>query len=118
MKTKFTLLIITGLFVAAATQAQDRSYDNDRRHDVYKNDFRREHYDDFNYRNRMYNLQQRLMHEMDALDRARECGDWDKAHHEKREIAEINNQMREMNRRRWFDNDDHHYRDHEYNGRF
>jgi len=100
MKTKFTLLIIAGLFFAASTQAQDRSDENDHRSDVYKNDFRYEHHDDFDYRNRMYNLQQRLMHEMDDLSRARECGDWDKAHHEKREIAEIRNQMHEMNQRR------------------
>ncbi len=118
MKTKFTLLIIAGLFFAAGTQAQDRSYENDNHNDGYRNDFRYERRDDYDYKTQMFNLQQRLMHEMDELDRARDCGDWFKARHEKLEIASIRNQMREMNYRRRYDNDDHHYRDHDHDGRF
>jgi len=116
MKTKFTLLIMAGLFFAASTQAQDRGYQNDNRNDG--NDFRHERHSDFEYRTQMNNLQQRLMHEMDELDRARECGDWEKARHEKREIAEIRTEMRQINHRRWFDDDDYHHRDRDYNGRF
>lgn len=118
MKTKFTLLIIAGLFFAAGTQAQDRGYDYDHRGDEYKNDFRQERRDDFYYKTQMYNLQQRLIHEMDELDRARECGDWEKAHHEKREIAEIRDEMRHINHRIWPDQRSDFNRNHEYNSRF
>ena len=119
MKTKFTLLIAAGLFIAAGTMAQDRSYQNDHRDNNYANDFRYERHGDFGYKEHMYNLQQRLMREMDELDRARECGDWDKVQHERREIAEIRNEMHEIKHRRWFRHDDNEvYRNHDYNSRF
>jgi len=73
MKTKFTLLIIAGLFFAAGTQAQGRNFDNNHRRDLYKSDFRHERHDDFDYRNRMYILQQRSMHEMNKIELARKC---------------------------------------------
>jgi len=113
MKTKFTLLIVAGLVFAASTQAQDRGYDNDHR-GGYKNDFRQERHEDFNYKTEMYNLQQRLAHEMDELDWAKECRDWHKVKAEKREIAEIRDEVRQKH----FDNDDYHYKDHDYNSRF
>jgi hypothetical protein len=114
MKTKFTLLIIASLFFAAVTQAQDRGYDNDHRDDGYRNDFRHDRFDNLSYKTRMYDLQQKLNYEMNELDRARECGDWEKAHREKHEIAEIRDEMRHINYRRWSDQQDEFNRNHDH----
>ena len=107
MKAKFTLLIAAGLLVSVATMAQDRGYDNDHRDNSFRSDNRYERHDNFDYRTKMFNLQQQLNHEMDELDRARECGDWDKARHEKREIAETRFEIKKLQRHKYFDNDYH-----------
>jgi hypothetical protein len=105
MKTKFTLLIIAVLFFAASTQAQDRGRQYDR-------------HDDYNYKTRMFDLQQKLNFEMNELDRAKACRDWRKVQSEKREIAEIRDEMRHINYRRWADQQNDFKRNRDYNSRF
>ena len=115
MKTKFTLLIAAGLLVSVATMAQDRGYDHGDRGNGYGYDNRNERREHFDSRDQLYNLQERLEHEMNEFERARECGDWEKARHERMEIAEIRQQIRELKYHRWHDDD---YRDHRYHERF
>jgi hypothetical protein len=122
MKTKFTLLIMGCMFIAASTKAQDGGYRNDNRNDEYRDYHNRDNRFDYqNYydlRNQLYGLQQRLMHEMDELDRARDCRDWDKVDHERQEIAQIKYQMWQINQRmRYRDFDDDH-RDHDHDRRY
>jgi hypothetical protein len=105
MKTKFTLLIIAGLFFAASIQAQDRDRQYDRNAD-------------YGYKTRMHELEQKLNFEMNELGRARECGNWEKARHEKNEIAEIRDEMRHVNYHRWSDQQNDFNRNHHYNSRF
>jgi hypothetical protein len=118
MKTKFTLLIAAGLLFSVATMAQDRGYENDHRNDGYRNDFRQERHEDYNYKTRICDLQQKLSCDINELDRARECGDWEKVHYEKREIAQIRDEMRHINYHRWSDQQDEFGRNHDYNSRF
>jgi len=103
MKTKFTLLIIAGLFFAASTQAQDRGYYD--RHDEY------------NYKTKMYDLQQKLSYEINELDRARACRDWRKVQFEKREIADTRDEMRYINHHKWAEQQNDFNRNHDYNSR-
>jgi hypothetical protein len=98
MNTKYTLLLIAGLFFAASTHAQDRDYDH--REERYTNDFRQDRREDMHYRVQIYSLQQRLDHDINELDRANQFGDWQKARHEKWEMAEIRDQIRHINYRR------------------
>jgi hypothetical protein len=103
MKAKFTLFIAVGLLVSMATMAQGRSYENDNRDYGYKNDSRYERHDNFDYRAKMFSLQQQLNHEVNELDRARAYRDWDKVRYEKREIAEIRYQIKQLQRSNYFD---------------
>lgn len=105
MKTKFTLLIIAGLFFAVSTQAQNRDHQYNR-------------HDDYNYKTHMYDLQQKLNYEMSELDRAKACRDWRKVQAEKREIAEIRDEMRHTNYRKWVDQQNDFSRNHDYNNGF
>ncbi|HVM90028.1 MAG TPA: hypothetical protein VMT76_17705 [Puia sp.] len=112
MKTKFTLLVTIGLLASVATMAQGRDYRNDDRDNGYKNDNRFDNHYNFDYRSRMFELQQQLNHEFNELDHARDCGDWEKARHEKREISAIRSKIKDLQRRRYFDRDD--YRSHDF----
>lgn len=105
MKTKFTLLIAVGLLLSFGTMAQGRSYENDNRDYGYKNDSRYERHDNFDYRTKMFSLQQQLNQEINELDRARACRDWNKSSHEKREIAELRSAIKQLQRGRYFDKD-------------
>ncbi len=102
MKTKFTLLIAAGLLVSVATMAQDRGYDyRDNNFNHY------EHREIFDYRTKMFSLQQQLDHEFNELDRARECRDWEKARFEKSEIAQTRFEIKKLQRYRYSDNGYH-----------
>ncbi|MBS1666649.1 MAG: hypothetical protein JST58_04660 [Bacteroidetes bacterium] len=107
MKTKFTILIIGCLFIAANTKAQDWGYRHDDRNNGYwGNQYSGNQYGYPNYQQnyydlsgQLYNLQQRLMQETDELDRARDEGDWDKVNHDRQEIAQIQYQIWQINQR-------------------
>ena len=117
MKTKFTLLIMGCMFIAANTQAQDWGYRNDNHNDEYRDYHNRDNRFDHQYyydlRNQLYGLQQRLNNEMNELDKARYYRDWDKVNHERQEIAQIRYQMRQVNQRLKYRDFDDNRRDHD-----
>ncbi|MBS1947222.1 MAG: hypothetical protein JST47_05600 [Bacteroidetes bacterium] len=112
MKTKFTLLIVSCLLTSVVTKAQDWSHENDNRDYAYKNDRHFDNRNNFDYRSQLFYLQQQLRYELNELDRAKAFGNWEKARHEKHEIAQLRFEIRKLRRHRYFDRDD--YKDYDY----
>jgi len=117
MKTKFTLLIMGCMLIAANTQAQDWGYRNDNRTNEYRDYRNRDNRFDHQYyvdlQNQLYGLQQRLNNEMNELDRARYYRNWDKVNHERQEIAQIHYQIWQVNQRLKYRDFDNNRRDHD-----
>jgi hypothetical protein len=111
MKAKFTFFMIFGVLMVGQTYAQDwnRKYDN--RNDGYGTTYRSDIRDNRYYNDQLNQLQSKLNHELNELDRAMDWGNREKVYHERQEIAAIREQIEQLNwRRRHDDDDDDHYR--------
>jgi hypothetical protein len=110
MKAKFTFFMIFGVLMVGQTYAQDwnRRYDN--RNDGYGTTYRSDIRDNRYYNDQLNQLQSKLNHELNELDRAMDWGNREKVYHERQEIAAIREQIEQLNWRKRHDDDDDHYR--------